>query len=200
MQSGTVTENDSILAKLKSRTAHQHQQTEDGVDLMRDDFSLDEYKNLLVRFYAFYKSFEPKMFAAMRESFFDFDYEKRQNAPKLFSDLEHLGMTETEISAIKSFADLPALDSREKIFGALYVIEGSTLGGQYISRHLKEKFGLDETNGIAFFSGYGKDTGKMWNEFRAAITAFADDENINQEEIIKSANDTFEKIGNALKN
>lgn len=199
MQSVNVTGNDSILARLKARTAHQHQQTEDGVDLMKDDCSLEEYKNLLVKFYAFYKSFEPEMFAAMRENAVDFDYEERQNTPKIFSDLETLGMTETEISAIKSFEDLPALDSREKIFGALYVVEGSTLGGQYISRHLKEKFDFEAGAGVTFFSGYGKDTGKMWNEFREAITAFAAGENINHEEIIKSANETFEKIGNALK-
>ena len=197
MQTETAIQTDSILAQLKARTAHQHQQTEDGVDLMRDDFSLAEYKNLLVRFYAFYKPYEEKMRDAQAKHPIDFNYQERLNTPKLFNDLKNLGMTESEISGIETFKDLPALDSPEKIFGSLYVIEGSTLGGQYISRHLKEKFDLDETNGIAFFSGYGKDTGKMWKAFRAAITAFAETSE-SHEEIIKSANATFEKIGNCL--
>ncbi len=197
MQTETAIQTDSILARLKARTAHQHQQTEDGVDLMDDDFSLEDYRKLLVKFYAFYQSYEPEMLEALREHPIDFDYEERRNAPKLFADLQSLGMTETEISAVESFQDLPALDSQEKIFGSLYVIEGSTLGGQYISRHLKEKFGFDESNGIAFFSGYGKETGKMWKAFREAITAFAETSD-DHEAIIKSANATFEKIGKAL--
>ena len=107
-------------------------------------------------------------------------------------------MSEREISKIETSDDLPALDSKERIFGSLYVIEGSTLGGQVISRHLKQKFELDEANGAAFFSGYGKETGKMWNGFRESITAFAEN-NTNKEEIIAGANETFEKIGKYLR-
>ena len=65
MQTETAIQTDSILARLKARTAHQHQQTEDGVDLMDDDFSLEDYRNLLVKFYAFYQSYEPKMLACI---------------------------------------------------------------------------------------------------------------------------------------
>ena len=198
MQTEKVLQTDSILARLKARTAHQHQQTEDGVDVMSDDFSREDYRRLLVRFYAFYKSYEAKMRDALRENPIDLDYEERLNTLKLEADLVNLGMTENEISEVKAFDVLPALDSKEEIFGSLYVIEGSTLGGQYISRHLKEKFGLDETNGVAFFSGYGKDTGKMWNAFRESITAFAETTS-EHEAIIKSANATFEKIGKALR-
>ena len=194
----TAIQDNSILARLKQRTAHQHQQTEDGVDLLSDEFSLEDYKELLVKFYAFYQSFETKMMRAIADFKVNFDYAERLNAPKLLSDLKSLGMTNAEISAIESFEDVPALDSPEKIFGALYVVEGSTLGGQVISRHLKEKFDLDETDGVAFFSGYGKETGKMWNAFREKITEFAE-KSKEQEEIIKSANQTFEKIGEALK-
>lgn len=197
MQSPTIIENDSILTQLKSQTAHQHQQTEELVDIMREDFSPADYKKLLTRFYAFYKSFEPKMFDALRENPIDFDYENRQNTPKLFRDLESLGMSEAEISEIEDFDDLPALDSKEKIFGALYVVEGSTLGGQVISRHLKEKFGFDESGGSAFFSGYGKETGAMWKIFRDAITNFSGGD-ANRGEVIGAANDTFTKIGKCL--
>lgn len=197
MRPETVIQNDSILARLKARTAHQHQQTEDGVDLMREDFSLEEYRRLLVRFYAFYKPYEQKMAEALAENEVQFDYAGRLNTPKIFADLQKLGMTETEISEIEPFEDLPALDSPESIYGSLYVIEGSTLGGQVILRHLNEKFNLDEANGSAFFSGYGKNTGKMWNAFREAITGFAEASG-DHEKIIAAANETFEKIGRCL--
>ncbi len=199
MRTETAIQNDSILAQLKARTAHQHSQTEDGVDLMRDDFTLDEYRKLLVRFYSFYKSYEEKMHEALRQNPLEFNHSERLNTPKLIADLTSLGMSESDISQIETSGDLPALDSGERIFGSLYVIEGSTLGGQVISRHLKQKFDLDETNGAAFFSGYGKDTGKMWNGFRESITAFAADD-VNKEEIIAGAIETFEKIGKSLAN
>jgi heme oxygenase (biliverdin-IX-beta and delta-forming) len=199
MQTETAIQTDSILAQLKARTAHQHSQTEDGVDLMRDDFTLEEYRQLLVRFYSFYKSYEEKMRDALRENPVEFNHGERLNTPKLIADLTSLGMSESDISQIETFNNLPALDSSERIFGSLYVIEGSTLGGQVISRHLKQKFDLDETNGAAFFSGYGKDTGKMWNGFRESITAFAAD-TVNNEKIIAGAIETFEKIGKALAN
>ena len=62
---------------------------------------------------------------------------------------------------------------------------------------LKQKFDLDETNGTAFFSGYGRETGPMWKAFGAAIIEFAEND-ADHEEIIAGANETFEKIGNSL--
>ena len=88
MQTETAIQTDSILAQLKARTAHQHQQTEDGVDLMRDDFSLAEYKNLLVRFYAFYKSYEEKMRDAQAKNPIDFNYRGKIKHAETFCRFE----------------------------------------------------------------------------------------------------------------
>jgi heme oxygenase (biliverdin-IX-beta and delta-forming) len=197
MKPETTIDTNSILARLKSRTAHQHQATEATVDLMRDDYTLEDYRNLLVRFYSFYKPFEAKMSANLAANSVEFNHHERLNTPKLIADLTSLGMSENDLSQVESFADVPKLDSKERIFGSLYVIEGSTLGGQVISRHLKQKFDIDETNGAAFFSGYGKDTGKMWNGYREAVTNFAEND-ADTEEIIAGANETFEKIGKCL--
>ncbi len=192
----TMDEN-SILVQLKTRTAHQHQATEATVNLMRDDYTLDDYKKLLIKFYSFYKPFEVKMSEKLVANLVEFNHNERLNTPKLIADLKHLGMSETEISSIQLCDNLPNLDSKDRIFGSLYVIEGSTLGGQVISRHLKGKFDIDETSGAAFFSGYGKETGKMWNGYREAVTNFAENTE-NNDEIIAGANETFEKIGECL--
>lgn len=197
MQVTTAEKTHDILAELKEKTLRQHQKTEDSVDLMREDFSLDEYRDLLKRFYAFYKPFEERMQKALEKNPIDFNHEERLNTPRLLEDLQNLGLSEREISEIETTDDLPALDSRERIFGSLYVIEGSTLGGQIISRHLKKKFNLDAGSGLAFFSGYGADTGKMWKAYRAAVSEFADN-SANEDEIIAGATETFEKIENCL--
>ncbi len=197
MRPETVMDENSILVQLKTRTAHQHQATETTVNLMRPDYTLSDYRSLLTRFYSFYKPYEAKMRESLTVNPIEFNHDERLNTPKLVADLKSLGMTEDEISKIEVFHDLPSLDSKERMFGSLYVIEGSTLGGQVISRHLKQQFDLDETKGAAFFSGYGKETGKMWNGYRDAVTNFADGE-ADREEIIAGANETFEKIGKCL--
>jgi heme oxygenase len=190
---------DGILARLKEETRSQHESTEGDVDLMRPDFTRENYRDLLVKFYSFYKPFEERMQAAIAENGVEFDHQERLNTPRLEKDLRSLGMSDEEISRIEPTDEIPVLDSKERIFGSLYVIEGSTLGGQVISRHLKQNLGLDETNGIAFFSGYGKETGPMWKAFGEAITNFAGDSE-NHDEIIAAAKETFEKIGLSLRN
>jgi heme oxygenase (biliverdin-IX-beta and delta-forming) len=196
MKPETTPDENSILVQLKTRTAHQHQATEATVNLMRDDYTLEDYRSLLIRFYSFYKPFEAKMSESLTANSVEFNHSERLNTPKLIADLENLGMSESEIADIKLCENLPNLDSKERIFGSLYVIEGSTLGGQVISRHLKGKFDIDQTKGAAFFSGYGQETGKMWNGYREAVTNFA--ETGNHDEIVAGANETFEKIGECL--
>ncbi len=54
-------------------------------------------------------------------------------------------------------------------FGILYVIEGSTLGGQYVASNIARCFGIDAADGLAFFRGDGAGTGKRWRAFRADL-------------------------------
>ena len=77
-----------------------------------------------------------------------------------------------------------------KAFGTLYVMEGATLGGQVINRHLKEHLGLTPENGGVFFNGYGQMTGPMWKAFGASIEAFAASANAD-DEIVAAAKDAF---------
>ena len=51
--------------------------------------------------------------------------------------------------------------------GRLYVLEGSTLGGAFIDRHLAT---VPELSGLRLraFSPYGPETGAMWQGFRRA--------------------------------
>jgi heme oxygenase len=55
----------------------------------------------------------------------------------------------------------------DKALGRLYVLEGSTLGGTFIDRHLA---GLPGLGGLRLrsFSPYGAETGAMWHAFRHA--------------------------------
>ena len=53
--------------------------------------------------------------------------------------------------------------------GAMYVIEGSTLGGQLIGRHVERVLGLTAGQGNAYFRGHNERTGQLWKEFCDAL-------------------------------
>ncbi len=48
--------------------------------------------------------------------------------------------------------NLPVINSLGRLVGALYVLDGSTLGGQLISRQLNQHLGLTLNTGARFFT------------------------------------------------
>jgi heme oxygenase len=176
-----------ILQKLKESTRQQHEDVEGAVDVMGQMFSLEDYKRLISRFWAFYAAFEPVLpYAELAES--GLDYDQRRKLQWLEADAKILGL-----DTPGTFEDLPELTTLPKVFGSLYVIEGSTLGGAVISRHLNQHLGLTPENGGAFYASYGPMVGPMWKQFGEAITAYAGD-GANDDEIVESAKKTFDSI------
>jgi heme oxygenase (biliverdin-IX-beta and delta-forming) len=180
-----------IMGKLKEATREQHEGLENTVDVMNRMFDLDNYKTLLLKFYRFYAAIEPEL-AKLDLQQHGYDLSARLKTPKLETDLQNLGVLD-EAKQLPAWNNLPQLDSAEKAFGSLYVIEGATLGGQIINRHLKQHLDLTPENGGTFFSGYGEKTGEMWKEFIQMTTNFAFQAN-DDETIIESAKQTFDSF------
>lgn len=164
-----------ILQRLKEETRVQHEEVEAAVDVMNQMFDIADYRRLISKFWSFYAAYEPELpLQALSDA--GFDYSERIKLPLLESDARVLGLEFQDVAL-----PLPDLSSVATAFGSLYVIEGSTLGGQVISRHLKQHLGLTPENGGAFYFGYGQATGPMWKAFgesltRFSLTASADDE------------------------
>ena len=87
------------------------------------------------------------------------DYDKRRSASYLKADIEALGATTDELPE----AQAPQITNAAEAMGALYVLEGSIMGGPYIVQMLQKR-GIEK--GFSFFSGYGADSGHMWKAFR----------------------------------
>lgn len=180
-----------ILQKLKESTRQQHEDVEGAVDVMSKLFSLEDYKKLIAKFRSFYSAYEPTLpYAELKEA--GFDYDERRKLPSLEADATYLGIGDSE-----AFTELPDVSSLPKAFGSIYVIEGSTLGGQVISRHLKDQLGLTPGSGGAFFASYGPMVGPMWKQFGEAVTAFAANGE-NDEEIVEAAKQTFDSINKCM--
>ena len=181
-----------ILAKLKEATRAQHEGLEGSVDVMSRMFALEDYKTLLTKFYRFYAAIEPEL-EKLVWSDVGYDFEERRKLPKLEEDLMNLGLDLVEIKSAAPFSQIPNVDDFARAFGTLYVLEGATLGGQIIKRHLKEHLGLTPENGGSFFNGYGEQTGMMWKSFGTVITAFAENGD-HDDAIVETAKETFDSF------
>jgi len=87
----------------------------------------------------------------------------RPRLPLLVRALTSLG---AEISTVGM--PPPPLADDMACLGALYVVEGSTLGGQMIYRQLSGRFAPDA---LAVFMPHGDRVGENWSRFRAELDA-----------------------------
>ncbi len=94
-----------------------------------------------------------------------FDPVLRVKTPTLLNDLRALGLNDTAICALPRCAALPTFQTPEACLGALYVLEGATLGGQVLRREMAQRLDLDASNGGAFLNVYGAETGRRWKDF-----------------------------------
>lgn len=111
------------------------------------------------------------------------DFPQRRNSAYIKRDIIELGGDATAKTGI----EVPEIKNALDAMAALYVMEGSIMGGKIIVQMLA-KGGV--TKGVSFFSGYGEDTGRMWGTFVQALDQTGknkDDEN----RAVEVANETF---------
>jgi heme oxygenase len=156
----------SPLERLKSQTAPHHQRIETMVPLMRPDLTLAGYGSYLARLLPYYAALESRLSRVRWPEALDFP--ARFKTPLLEADLRALH----EAARPPLSPTLPDLDSQSRAWGCLYVLEGSTLGSQILSRQVHEALGVTPETGGAFLHGYGPATGPRWKQFGAALTAF----------------------------
>jgi len=183
-----LSSNSSALAALKSATQHEHEALDTALDLMNPEIEAATYRRHLEAFFGIYAPMEQALAAVGGWSEHGIDLPARCKAASLRADLVTLGVDEPD--ALTMCETLPALPSLATAFGALYVLEGASLGGQIISRHVAKQFGYTATHGARFFNGYGARTGEMWMTFRRAVDAYGGDPG-PQHEMIAGALATF---------
>ena len=182
-----------ILKRLKEATRSSHAALESRLPLLNADMSRTRYLQLLQLFLGYYEPLEIQLQALPYWHSMGFDYAERHKTPRLLQDLRVLDETPEAIRGLARCQQLPMLASPGHLLGCLYVIEGATLGGRIITRHLESNLGLTPLTGGAFFDGYGAQTGDRWKAFCATLTANAGDSE-RQDDMLASANQTFETL------
>jgi heme oxygenase len=123
--------------------------------------SPEAYRDLLARLYGFHAAFDAGMRRAPPSLAREIELPARARAGLLVEDLVGLGAAPARIAALPLCTGAPPLRSEGDFLGALYVVEGSTLGGASIARALASKVGANRR----FFLGHGGERGRLWRDF-----------------------------------
>ena len=168
----------AILSRLRLETRLEHTALEDVLDLMNTELSRQAYCYRLKVFYGFYAPFEAALKLRLENMRFPDELADRLDKTALLrSDLNYLGVNPEKIATCQK---LPGLEFATEILGSIYVVEGATLGGRIITKHVKDTLNILPTSGGSFFQGYGDATAMMWQGMRqllvdGAINASAED-------------------------
>ena len=179
----------NILQRLKSSTAEAHQRVENRLRIFSPEFDLAGYRTLLARFYGFWAPLENELCRVSELNHVDLDLSSRRKAHLLEADLHYFDI---DVAAVPECTRLPDVRTFAKGLGCLYVLEGSTLGAQFIARRLVERFGITGGNGASFFNAYGAGVPKRWAEFRAFVLSHAD--SVSHDDVLAAAVETFEAL------
>lgn len=184
----------TLFQTLKTETKKEHDELEKALDLLSPDFSIDEYRELLKRFWGVYFPVEE----LIHQSVLVNRYGDRFKTQHLHQDLLALGLSDQEIIGLPKVVLNNSLKNPESLLGILYVLEGSSLGALILTRHFHSQFGLSNLNGLVFFHGYGEKTLHMWKEWKEFSEAFAEENNLSHQLIVDQAKMTFALLKNWL--
>ncbi|MGX9961853.1 biliverdin-producing heme oxygenase [Roseomonas sp. F4] len=123
-----------------------------------------EYVGLLRRLLGFHLGVEAVLSGGPSLTPYGIALDQRRRSPLLVADLVAL-----RAAPVAPVAALPEPSCAGFAMGCLYVLEGSTLGGQHLARALDGV--LPGEVGRSFLLGYGARHGVMWRECCAAIEA-----------------------------
>ncbi|WP_158531587.1 MULTISPECIES: biliverdin-producing heme oxygenase [unclassified Meiothermus] len=148
-----------IMLYLKEATRGEHERLEALLPVFDPAFDRGRYVILLSQIYQAVAPLESRLSTLPLPPALCLS--ERLKSPALRADLLALG------------AELPPLPTAlswlpqevPEALGAMYVLEGSSLGGQLISRHLQNSLGLSPERGLRYFVGYGPKTSAMWKSF-----------------------------------
>ncbi|SEO98179.1 Heme oxygenase [Mucilaginibacter gossypiicola] len=182
--------------KIKQATAHLHDQLEQKMfvgQIMDGSLTFEQYLTLLNVNYVTHFAVEDFLFSALSDDLRQkLDIESRIKLPALIRDLE--GINSATGGSPQNTPDFIDLDSDAAILGAMYVLEGATLGGNVIVKRLKTNGHLLPYNlNYHYYQVYGDQLGLKWKQFLDVLNALPEAEH---EAAIQNAVSLFEYMAN----
>lgn len=175
----------TLLERLRHETQPHHSNLECCLGLPR---SKPHYFAQIQRFHGYLSSWETTIENSDHASIL----QNRAKRHLTQADLEFAGLTLREIEGLPRCLHLPELETRSQVLGSVYVLEGSTLGGQMISRHLEKNLGFEGGEGYRYHRSYGANVPQRWREFKETLLQQSRPDTDN--EIVASAASTFASL------
>ncbi|GAA4399581.1 biliverdin-producing heme oxygenase [Nibrella viscosa] len=178
----------SIMARLRQETQLCHEQVEKllyAEQIQNGTLTLEQYIQLLYVNLSFHQPLEEAIGAADPLFFAGYTPDQRSKAPLIRQDLQRLRLPipPTQQQYFQGW-------SNWQLLGAVYVAEGSTLGGRVISKYLQKNALVSHTAGQScFYAGYGDQTGAMWKTFCTYLPQQAGTE---EDQIVQGAINAFQ--------
>lgn len=181
---------DDVLRLLRTGTAAEHEDVERTLALLDPALDRGRLTHVLDLMHGFWRAAEAGLdeWAGRCSAHADqLQWPRRRRTALFARDLDGLGATASDRAP-----QLPAVPGVDEALGRMYVLEGSTLGGVVIDRHLA---GLPTLAGVTVraFSPYGSQTGAMWASFRRATRARVETGG-DPDVVVASARATFAEL------
>jgi heme oxygenase len=189
----SMDEQSSLSAQLRARTTLLHRQTDQLLGLPGVIRTRNDYGRWLSRFLGLYDPLERSMAGFVEWRTFESPPPLVSHSACIAHDLTSLGIDPAGVTRAPP-ALLPALPTFPHALGALYVLEGATLGGRFILRDVKARIGGQILGAMRFFGGRGEEVGPMWHSFRTALDGFGREQPLLQGNVLTGAEDVFGAI------
>lgn len=150
--------------RLREATGALHQAVEATVAAQGSFTTITAYAEFVRRSFRFYAAFEPCAEQAGVARLLP-DWFMRRKLPFLQADCLALGVSARAAISVRA---MPAMIDTAGLLGALYVTEGSTLGGRLLSLRAAA-LGMTAERGAAFLNAYGATCGDRWRSFLAVL-------------------------------
>ncbi len=181
-----------LIEKIRAATSADHKKLEDQLyPFLENIHSKEQYAQLLNAFYGYIYPVQEKIAQFINRDLVT-DMDQRRNASLIRDDIRTLDLS---LNGTLS-THLPDIFDHPSALGALYVLEGSTLGGKIIAKTITEKLG--STEALSFFKGYGPETGPMWKKFTQYLALPLDQQ--AAETVVYTATETFRRFGTWFEN
>jgi heme oxygenase len=180
------TQSTELRTRLRDATAPLHSQLDQQpllAALLGKEQPLADYQQLLGTYYSLYHQLEAAIKRYLTQQPIAFDYQPRYKTPLLLNDLSYWHI---KPEPLRCQIVLPEITSLGQLLGILYVLEGSTLGSQFIAQHLKQSYGYTRNTGSDFFSAYGEQTTTHWQSFISYLNSFSDQTELATQAIVSA--------------
>ncbi len=186
-----------LTARLRLETRDAHDKIEANPQfarLMAPDLTREEYRALLARLFGHHAPAEAALAEAMHLLPAALALPRRLSRTALLAaDLAALGFSPSRVEALPRCVGI-TIRNREQAWGLLYVLEGSSLGGQVIARHLAGLLELGPGTGAGGLVPHGNETGQLWRGFKSMLDALGAIGGIDADAVIDSARLAFDRL------